>query len=606
MNTKINELQVSDLLSFGPKQTFSRFSRFNLFIGKNGSGKSNVLRLIGQLPIETESLAHPPLSVSLTDESGSLRQILAYQMHLSFSSINHSRHHVANYPNTYRAGNLSIKYQIKSSPCESPDCHEIIFESGELISGDLNHLRRLVEYIKLPKSGSDFYYDFARNLRANPKVIAFLNFSLFYIFQNHTVFLKDGRFCEIESRPPNTKNILGGLLGPPIDDYELLPSGIFQCAKILLRFLLAHNKYIVLIDEPEAYLEARTCRRFHQLLVWLCIRQCEADSLGSQESSIRDIVEISWQEWKENLGSMHLAEGEKWEIIDGNIPYPQPKQLFISSHSSVLLNEYLSLGDAAVIYAFNSEYIDNSYDAMSNFNSGLPDENKLPPKTIRIESIFSIAKLVNSSALPILDNLGCKGSDLLQTNGIVWVEGPCDVRYVQKWIEMYLAENELPKLRRGIDYEFQIYGGTLLDSLCLVSDGISLEIECQKLVKMFSFSRNAFVVIDSDAAIRGGEIVDISTFSKAKKFINDQLSILIDDGYKLGIWFDHGNISASTIEDYLDATTIELHPRRSLSKNVYAQKIVETWGNGKRLSDFPHNLECRIAKLVEVIASWNK
>jgi predicted ATPase len=53
---KINQIRVSNLLSFSPEQVFDRFARFNLFIGKNGSGKSNILRLIGQLPTEIVAL----------------------------------------------------------------------------------------------------------------------------------------------------------------------------------------------------------------------------------------------------------------------------------------------------------------------------------------------------------------------------------------------------------------------------------------------------------------------------------------------------------------------------------------------------------------------
>jgi predicted ATPase len=53
---QINQIRVSNLLSFGPDQVFDRFSRFNLFIGKNGSGKSNILRLIGELPTELDAI----------------------------------------------------------------------------------------------------------------------------------------------------------------------------------------------------------------------------------------------------------------------------------------------------------------------------------------------------------------------------------------------------------------------------------------------------------------------------------------------------------------------------------------------------------------------
>ena len=34
-----------------------------------------------------------------------------------------------------------------------------------------------------------------------------------------------------------------------------------------------------------------------------------------------------------------------------------------------------------------------------------------------------------------LDDIGIKASDILQSNGIIWVEGPSDRIYINKWID---------------------------------------------------------------------------------------------------------------------------------------------------------------------------
>jgi hypothetical protein len=205
----------------------------------------------------------------------------------------------------------------------------------------------------------------------------------------------------------------------------------------------------------------------------------------------------------------------------------------------------------------------------------------------------------------MLDNLGCKGSDLLQTNGIIWVEGPSDVILIRKWIEMHVAENGDPTVRQGSDYEFQMYGGALLDSLCLINEGLSQPEELKKLVEMFSFSRNAYVVIDSDAITENGVVLDKSKFVKAKQLINTQFETLIEAGYKLGLWYEEGNTDVQTLEDYLDSDTLMQHPNRGKpTKKLYAQKVVKSWPDTKLLSEFPHDLSQQIRKLVAVIRSW--
>ena len=51
-------------------------------------------------------------------------------------------------------------------------------------------------------------------------------------------------------------------------------------------------------------------------------------------------------------------------------------------------------------------------------------ENPFAEELIDAKGLFTVVKKVDSNNYSLLDNLGCKGSDLLQANGIIWVEGP--------------------------------------------------------------------------------------------------------------------------------------------------------------------------------------
>ena len=56
------------------------------------------------------------------------------------------------------------------------------------------------------------------------------------------------------------------------------------------------------------------------------------------------------------------------------------------------------------------------------------------------------------------DGLGARPADLLLANGIVWLEGPSDRIYFNRWIEL----RSDGALREGRDYQCAFYGGSLL------------------------------------------------------------------------------------------------------------------------------------------------
>jgi len=61
----------------------------------------------------------------------------------------------------------------------------------------------------------------------------------------------------------------------------------------------------------------------------------------------------------------------------------------------------------------------------------------------------------------VLDDLDIRASDILQANGIIWVEGPSDRLYLNRWIELWTVG----ALREGAHYQILQYGGSLLAHL---------------------------------------------------------------------------------------------------------------------------------------------
>jgi len=102
------------------------------------------------------------------------------------------------------------------------------------------------------------------------------------------------------------------------------------------------------------------------------------------------------------------------------------------------------------------------------------------------------------SRLGVISELGAKPSDLLQANGIIWVEGPSDAIYLNKWIDIESGGS----LREGRDYLCAFYGGALLARAQFSSPEDALA----ELVNLLLVNPNVVVVCDSDRKAANGKL----------------------------------------------------------------------------------------------------
>jgi len=86
-------------------------------------------------------------------------------------------------------------------------------------------------------------------------------------------------------------------------------------------------------------------------------------------------------------------------------------------------------------------------------------------------------------------DLGYRPSDLVQTNAILWVEGPSDRIYLKYWIER-LAPGQFVE---GTHFSVMFYGGALLNAL----SPLDAE-EVDEFISLRNLNRHMMVLIDSD------------------------------------------------------------------------------------------------------------
>lgn len=87
----------------------------------------------------------------------------------------------------------------------------------------------------------------------------------------------------------------------------------------------------------------------------------------------------------------------------------------------------------------------------------------------------------------ICQELGYHASDLLQTNCVVWVEGPTDRTYIRYWLSQVD-----PDLVEGLHYSIMFYGGRLLSHLS------ANDREVEDFISLRRLNHHVVVVMDSD------------------------------------------------------------------------------------------------------------
>lgn len=148
-------------------------------------------------------------------------------------------------------------------------------------------------------------------------------------------------------------------------------------------------------------------------------------------------------------------------------------QYFILSHSPTFIDEIAQV-DGNI---FISEKVD-------------PREN-----TSQLSSISDVG------SAKALAGLGSRGSDLLQANGVIWVEGPSDRIYIKKWLDLYATVKNIEQLQEGHDYVFLFYGGTILSWFNVLDEYVNqeeLEEDTNKLINLLKVNHNFVIVMDKD------------------------------------------------------------------------------------------------------------
>lgn len=229
---------------------------------------------------------------------------------------------------------------------------------------------------------------------------------------------------------------------------------------------------------------------------------------------------------------------------------------------------------------------------------------------LHVQKIDEKSIIVNSSdnlqKNNILDDLGLKASDLLQSNGIIWVEGPSDRIYLNKWIQLWSNNT----LKEGKDYQCVFYGGRLLSNITL--DKKSED----ELVNLINVNRNSIVIIDSDKKSSHSPIN--STKKRIKEECNKNNTMCwITKGREIENYIPDALIKKvkgfekskkiysqfQNMEDFLDSLQKGLGKQFLRDKIAFSREVL----SNVEINDFINSfdLNTKMKQLIKNISSWN-
>ncbi|MFT5963948.1 MAG: putative ATP-dependent endonuclease of OLD family [Flavobacterium sp.] len=253
--------------------------------------------------------------------------------------------------------------------------------------------------------------------------------------------------------------------------------------------------------------------------------------------------------------------------------------LFLTTHSNIVIDLYNSLETTQIFHI-----------------------NKIEGKT----KISSILKQIEFKK--ILDDLDVRASDILQSNGIIWVEGPSDRTYLNKWINLI---ND--KLIEGYHYSIMFYGGRLLSNLSFNYDLINDE-----LIPLLKLNTNSYVVMDRDGKTISQKLNDTKTRIQTE-LGND--NVWITKGREIENYLSNDSIE-NWLENNLYKTTepfkneLNIKIEESISKVEKSGKLKYNLNKNKYASEIVSSIKAedlnildlneKVNDLVKVILKWNK
>ena len=231
------------------------------------------------------------------------------------------------------------------------------------------------------------------------------------------------------------------------------------------------------------------------------------------------------------------------------------------------------------------------------------------------ENGISVVRQINSyfGNVEILEDLDIQPSDILQANGIIWVEGPSDRIYIKRWLDL-LTDG---RFKEGQHYQFLYYGGKLLSHYELggiggQKDDVTIT---EGLINILTTNRHAAIVMDSDKT-KAADTINCTKQRVQEEFKKHEFMCWITEGKEIENYLTAKSINGAygnkdrTEKLEKDIGKYSLFPKyiKVFEKNFsnvkvdFAKKVAPYITE----NDFRYDLREQVVKLASNIEMWNK
>ena len=523
----IDRLGIKNFRSFDSDGIYlENLSKINLFIGKNNCGKSNVLKFLKIVAGLSGSYHQFPSTIENQFERNGFSPSIFFQFShkeldfpLTFKTIaagqriTHNMNEILKDPISFEFDFKNGSFKINQTFLSNRGIGESTIESlyqNPIISTINTALNVNEERNTGMKALENHFY---------LKILSLLkNFLSNIIYIPDFRIISEGNNKTFYNSSINGSNIISRLF-----EMQLPDTGEEENKKLFLRIQDTVREMIGIND-----LTISIPHNKNKMIIDINGNPLPLESFGSgiHETVLMCCMLIAHEN--------HIALIEEPEIH----LHPELQRKFFKFLQSTN-NQYF-------ITTHSNVFLDSSFEGVSIFH--LKHDGKKTTLN-RQETDGDKRKIVN--------DLGYKTSDLLQANGIIWVEGPSDRIFIKRWL--YLKYKDI---KEGIHYSIMFYGGKLLSHLTFEEEFFE-----NNFIQLLRINKNSYIVIDRD---------HIDNVNQTKKRICEEIG---ESKY----WITQGK----EIENYLTKSTIN------------------NWLKEKRLKEIESDIS-KTDKLENVIIKVNK
>ena len=521
----IDGIAISNYRSFGDKpQKIGPFSKINIFIGKNNSGKSNILRFLKQYNTECWNYVQTQREFDYKDKTdihlGLTKDniCLGYGVDISDFDVDEYNKNklsdilsprskstlsrIVQYLNSYGEGMLWILFQGGTRNSINNESIDLIHSMQHNLNIPSQSKSKLLFALTGRSGGNEddqtieILRKFILSLNNKPAVT---------MISAMRQIARDGSINDSEFNGVGLITELAKYQDPEHDEIdkrqkflkiEKFLQTITRCCNARISIPYSRNYVQVDIDGNGNFLPLESLGTGIHEIVLLA----SACTIFDDQIICLEEPELHFHPQLQKEFLLYIAENTN-------------NQYFISTHSAHLLNS-----PGTSIFHVTIENGDT-----------------------KVSNAYKI-----SEKLSICQDLGYQPSDLFQTNSIIWVEGPSDRIYLNYWIKSFD-----PDLIEGLHYSIMFYGGKLLSHLTPSQDE-----SVDDFISLRKLNQQLMIVMDSDISPKRQGIN--STKERIKKEFVESPDLA---------WVTKGR----EIENYLNPDILfeavyECHPRKGVTK----------------------------------------